>query len=230
MLRAEPKNSPRVEGQQADVAPASPLAVVALFTEVVRQRFRPENELAWVWTPNPTPSSGESNTPDAPRKILIEPAFNTQVQVRNFRPAIFIDRGDVSAHPVTVNNVVHTRLTDMKEWYYTIATMPIEIEAVSGSKGESATLADLVWFYLLAGRRAISSTFGLHEISNPTLGGTVPFESDQKAWSTRVSLVAQIHLRWSVTPIAPLMAGVTVNYRASDASNMDEFLLRQYLP
>ena len=228
-LIAEPERFPRMPGQQSDIAPGSPIAVVALFSEITRERFRPGNELAWLWTDNPTPAAAETNTPGAPRKILIEPAFSVNDEVRNFRPAIFIDKGDTAAGKVAINNFAGQQIKSGLRGFYTIGTVPISIEVVSDSKGESALIADIVWFYFLAGVEQIRSTFGIHALSPPNLGRTQPYESDKAAWSTSVTFEAQIEFRWLTQPISPLLNSIVVKYKASGETNPDTFLLKSYI-
>ena len=228
-LRSEPQGHPRMPGQQADVVPGSPLAVTAVITELVRERFRPDSQLAWVWTENPTPDPSETNEPGAARKVLIEPAFNVNTEVKNYRPAIYIDKGETSPSKVALNNFVGQRLRDTYTGFYTVATIPIDIDCVSDQRGESAQLADITWFYVLAGREQIRQTFGFHEMTNPLLGRTTPFEADKAHWSTRVSFEIQINLRWTTVPIAPLLREVVARYRNAEEPDPDTYFLKQYI-
>lgn len=220
---------PRMAGQHADVAVGSPLAIIAVFTEVVRERFRPGNDLSWIWADNPTPAATEDNTEDGPRKILIEPSFNQNIEVRNFRPAIYIDKGETAAGKVAVGNFAGQQLKTGLRGFYALATTPIDIEVVSDSKGESAILGDIVWFYLLAGREQIRASFDLHELTPPILGRTVPFDGDKNQWSTHITFEAQFNLRWTTLPISPLLTDVVARYRASGETNLDTYLLKQYI-
>ena len=227
-LRGDPVYQPRVPDQQADIAPGSPLAIVALFNEIIRERFRPGNGLPWVWSPNGTAGCDELNTPDSPRKIVIEPAFNEDPEVRNARPAIYVDKAETIAGKVVVNNFVGQQLTTGFQAFYTLATVPIEIECV-GAKGESATIADLTWFYLLAGRQQIMATFGLHDLTPPVLGRTGPYEADKLVWSTKVTFECQINVRWTTLPISPKLAEIVLRFRKSGTTDPDTFLLEEYL-
>jgi len=220
---------PRIAGQQADIAVGSPLALVALFAEIVRERFRPGNGLAWVWDENSTPQKTEENTEDQPRRIVIEPGFNENLEVRNFRPAIYIDKGETAAGKVAIGNFVGQKLSTGFRAFYALGTAPMDIEVVSDSKGESAILGDLVWFYILAGREQIRASFDLHELTPPILGKTVPFEGDKGQWSTHISFEVQFNLRWSTMPVGPLLEDIMVRYRDSEETNPDVFLLKQYI-
>lgn len=221
---------PLLAGQQSEVVPGSPTAILALFSEVIRERFRPSNQLPWVWTEDPTPLPTEDGDLDGPRKILIVPAFSEHAEVRNYRPAIYIDKGDTQMLRAAVGHLAAVHLPSSTETFYAQASMPIDIECVSDSKGESATLADTVWFYILAGRNQIRQTFGFHELTEPVLGQTVPGEKDKVEWSTHVRFSVSIHLHWRTQPIAPLLQGIVVRFRDSGNPNPDAFLLEEYLP
>jgi len=216
-------------GQQADVMPGSPLAIVALFTEVILERFRPGNGLAWVWSENPTSSTAETNQEDAARKIVIEPAFNTRLEVRNARPAIYIDKGETSAGKVAVGHFAGQQLPTGLRGFYSLATIPIEIEVVSDSKGESAVLADVSWFYLLAGREVVRETFGIHEFTPPILGRTGIYEADKTLWSTKIAFEIQIDLRWVTKPMSPVLRDIVLRFRSSGETDPNKFLLTKYL-
>lgn len=220
---------PRVAGQQPDIAVGSPLAIVGLFTEIVRERFRPGNGLAWAWSENSTPTKTEENTEDEPRKIVIEPSFNENTEVRNFRPAIYIDKGETAAGKVSIGNFVGQKLQTGLRAFYALGTVPMDIEVVSENKGESGILADITWFYILAGREQIRSTFGLHELTPPILGRTVPFEGDKGQWSTHITFEVQFDLRWTTLPIGPLLKDIVIKYHDSGDPNPDSYFLKQYI-
>ena len=215
--------------QQADVMPGSPVAILALFTEIVRARFQPGNGLSWVWTPNPTPDPNEENTEDAPRKVLIEPAFSEGDEVRNFRPAIFIDKQETILPKTIIGNFAGARLPKGLRAFYGLATVPMDIEVISDKRGESSLLADITWFYLLAGREQIQATFNLQDMSNPVLGKTIPQEVDKRTWVTHITFTINVNFRWSTIPISPVLHEIVAKFRASGETNPDVFLLKQYI-
>lgn len=227
-LKGEPEEYPRMPDQQADVMPGSPLAVLALFTEIVRSRFR-DGTLAWHWTDNPTPEATEENTEDEPRKILIEPSFSEGDEVRNFRPAIFVDKQETIPNKVAVGNFAGAVLRTGQRAFYSLATIPIDIEVVSDRKGESAILADITWFYLLAGREQIRKTFGLQEMTNPVLGRTVPQENDKRTWVTHITFNIEIGFRWSTLPVSPVLREIVAKFYASGETNPDAYLLKTFI-
>lgn len=228
-ITAQPEGYPRMPEQQADVMPGSPVAVLALFTEIVRARFHASNELAWVWAANATPEATEENTEDAPRKVLIEPAFVENNEVRNFRPAIFIDKQETIIPKSIINNFAGQQLKSGLQGFYGLATIPMDIEVISDKKGECSLLADITWFYLLAGRQQIQATFGLQDMSNPVLGKTIPQEADKRTWVTHITFTISIGFRWSTLPISPVLKEIVLKFQASGETNPDVFLLKQFI-
>lgn len=224
-LTAEPAGQPRLPDQQQDVLPGSPTALVALMAEIVRERFRPFNGLPWAWTEVETPLPTETGQEDGPRKVLIEPAFSVHAEQRNYRPAIYVDKGETTLEKPAVGNLAGRQLRSGLAAFYATATVYIDIECVSDQKGESATLADTVWFYLLAGREQICSTFGLRDLAPPALGRTLPSEEEKVAWSTHVTFAVQLPLRWNTRPIAPLLQSVDLRLRDEG----DGYLLRDVI-
>lgn len=229
MLKGEPQNYPRMPQQQADVMPGSPLAILAIFTEIVRARFKGNSDLAWKWEENPTPDPAEENTGDAPRKVLIEPAFAENNETRNYRPAILVDKRETVPNKVAIGNFAGQQLHTGLRGFYSLATIPIDISVVSDQKGESAILADITWFYLLAGREQIRDTFGFQEMSNPILGRTAAQESDKRTWLTPISFTVDVAFRWSTLPISPVLKEIVANYRRSGETNPDAFFLQQFI-
>ncbi len=228
-LKGEPEFFPRMTGQQADVMPGSPLAVLAMLTEIVRERFREANKLAWYWHENSTPGADETNDPDAPRKILIEPSFAENEETRNFRPAIIVDKGETVPSKVSIGNFAGQQIHTGLRGFYSLSQIPIDITVKTDRSGESATLADILWFYLLAGREQICSTFGLQDMTNPVLGRTSPVESDRREWHTHISFQISIGLRWSTLPISPILREIVTRYRASGETDLDTYLLKSFI-
>ncbi len=227
-LVGEPAHFPRMPGQQADIMPGSPLAVVALFTEIIRQRFRPGNGLAWEWSDDPNPQPTEAETVAAPRRVVIEPTFTKQAETRDYEPAIYVGKGSTVPSKVALNNKAGQQLRSGYKGFYTLAQMPIKIEVVASEPGASATIADVAWFFLLSGREEIRKTFGLHDMENPVLSETTPSARAKDMWSTFVTTTVLIEFRWTTVPISPLLREIVVKYHQS-GDPADVYLLKQYI-
>lgn len=208
MLKADPPYSPRLPNQHADVLPGSPTALMAIFTEIVRERFRPGNDLAWVWEGTAIPRTGDAGTAKSPRRILIEPAYSETAEIRNFRPAIYVDKGPTQPGQIVTGNFVDQHLPSGARSFYSQARIPITISIEASRKGESGTLADAVWFYIMSAVEPIRATFNFHEISPPQLGNTVLIEKDKPGWVTQIMFAVVTNLRWTTTPISPVLQDI----------------------
>lgn len=218
---------PRLTGHPGIVQPASPLAIVGLFLEVVRSRFTAPNSegLPWVWDgADPTPSKDEAGSADNPRKILIESAFSKTSEIRDYYPAIFVDKHETMGGKIVVDNRAGTNLPQGIEAFYQLITVPIDIIVTSAKKGESATIADIVWWYLTAGQSLLRKCFGIQEVTPPVLSRTMPTErAGRDKFDTHISFQVQFNMRWSTQRIGPVLREIALKVQASNAANPDEF-------
>lgn len=228
---------PRLEGENADVMPGSPLAVVGLWIEALRFRFNanPAEPLPWVWRNELKPADDEAETPlqpdptdphkviGSPRTLLIDSAYNIEKAARNYRPAIYVGRGAVRALKMSVNNFVGEYFPTQVKAYHCFASMPIVIECESEAAGESSTIAETVWAFVLSTREIFRETCGFHEITEPILGETTPGTTDKQVWVTPVQFEVQYDVRWGVKPIAPFLRDLTL--KLSPGEDLQEHLL-----
>jgi hypothetical protein len=217
---------PRLEGESPNVAPGTPLALIGLFIVALRHRFSsdPNEPLPWIWDANLKPEDSEDGFPPpdgSPRKIFIGAAYDVEKSVRNYRPAIYVDRGDITSPKLIVDNFVGQQLTTSLRGFWTLANVPITFYCESENAGESSLVADTAWFYILATRDIFRESFGLYDISHPTMGTTRPSEEDKEVWVTAVTFEVQLDIRWTTRPIAPLVREIALHIQNVDSP--DEF-------
>lgn len=219
------------EGEGADVFPGSPLAVIGLWVMALRARFEytAAAPLPWAWDDDLRPADNEDGEPlpdGSPRKLQIESAYNTENSARNYRPAIFVGRGGgpVRSDKVSVNNKVGEHIPTGLEAFHCYATMPVVFECESENSGESSTIAETAWGFVLTTRSIFRKDFGFHEITEPVLGDTVPSKKDKEIWVTTVQFQVQFDMRWGVTPIAPRLRDMALELRGNAGG--DDFLVR----
>lgn len=187
------------------IVDGSPLAIIGMFVAVLRERFTEGNG------PPDYPWTEDSLT----TKIIIESGFEDNQTERGKKPAIYVDKDDsVYAKLIIGDRAGHT-WKNTKDFQWTLSTVPVLIECVSGRKGESAIIGDITQWSLHAMSDAIQAAFALHDMTPPTLGRTVPYEHDKEAWSTPVSFTVQYNVRWTTVPIAPLMQELATKIRIS---------------
>jgi hypothetical protein len=212
--------TPRIEGTSEDVFPASPLAIIGVFIEVLRVRFSKENAtgLPYYWSNDPTPRPDEEHTEVSPRKIWIESQYLQHPDSRDQLPAILVDRGDTRFDKVALGNRVHHDIPSGKDTYIVHSTTPINILCISKDRGESMNLGDHVSFYLLTLMAPLREAFGFQDVSPPILGATQVYRrsnSDIESWITPINLQVTAKHLWNETPIAPLLRQVAINLKSN---------------
>lgn len=241
---------PRENGEHPHITVGSPLAVIGLFVLALQHRFslsalgsegllgsspdlvdpvdwqdREEvGALPWIWTGDLKPADEcNPDNANAPRPIFIGPAFDKNKSIRNYRPAIYVDRDNVVLQKLANNNFVGQHLPSSTEAFGALARIPLRINCVAENYGDSNIIADTVWFYILSCRNILSRTFGFHQIIEPVLGATVPEEADKTVYHTTVHCDVELVLRWSTRPIAPLINDIAL--RMAKAGSVDEVLV-----
>jgi len=175
-----------------------------------------------VWDPNLRPADNEDGQPlpGEPRKLLIEAAFNVEKSTRNYRPAVYVDRGPVSADKVILDNMAGKNLPSGLTAYFCQANVPITFYCESENAAESALIADTAWFFVLATRDIFRKDFGLYDIREPSMGETRPIDEDKQVWQTPVQFVITLEMRWATRPIAPLLADIQMKIGLTGDPNL----------
>lgn len=229
---------PRLQGEQADILPGSPLAVIGLWIAALQYRFNATaaEPLPWVWASDLRPEANEAGTPlepdptdrhltiGSPRKLLIDSAYNVEKDARDYRPALYVGRGPVTPIKQAVNNFVGEYLPTQVKAYHCLANMPINIDCESEASGESSILGDTVWAFVLSCRDIFRQDFGFHEITEPVLGETTMSVSDKRTWITTVSFNVQFDVRWGVKPIAPFLRDLRLHL-TPEGDGLQDYLL-----
>lgn len=230
---------PRLKGESPDVAPGTPLAVIGLWMAALQARFSPFNlganlgqgvegtgkntfegeenvePLPWIWDGNLNPGDECTDPPENEgfTKLLIDAAFNTDRSTRNYRPAIYVDRGEVTVLKNVIDNKAGTELPTSEKGYWALAHMPIIFECEAEGVAESSLIADTAWFFVLATRDIFKESFGFYDITEPILGRTTKLETDKETWMTPVNFAVQVELRWGTRRISPIIREIGVRIR-----------------
>lgn len=198
----------------AMIVDGSPLAIIGIFVAVLRERFALNNgptEYTWYDDQNKT-------------TLIIESAFEDANTERGKRPAIFIDKDQSVYGKLIIGDRAGLTIKNVKDFQWTLSTVPILIDCVASRRGESAILGDIVQWSLHASSDAIQAAFALHDMTPPTLGRTVPYEGDKESWSTPVTFQVQYNVRWTTVPIAPLLQQIAMRITDKGVSPTDYFV------
>lgn len=215
-LVPDPKVLPTPDQDQpALIRPGSGMAVLGVFVEVLRSRFRIPGT-RWLY-----------NDDIKLTQIAIESAFNEDDTHRNYRPAIFVDRDDEVLGRTVIGDFVGQNLLSGVRGFWALESVPILIECVAAKKAESAVIADIAGIFLHASSDLIQAAFGFHEMTPVTRGRTQPFLRDKKQWVTSITFNIQYNLRWTNTPTGPLLQEIVLHATKSgfdDATQYFEFV------
>jgi hypothetical protein len=215
--------TPRLEGQHPDVFPGSPLALIAIYVEAIRLRFSQDNKykLPYYWEQDPTPTSDEEHTDDAPRKILIESQYAQHPDARDYRPAIFVDRGDMAFSKIVVGNRAAHDIPTQEDLYLIHVTTPLSVLCISKDRGESMSIGEIVAFYLTTLMTQMREAFGLQDVTPPVLGTTQVYRRNSneiEEWITPITFQITCKHLWTEIPIAPKLREIALSL-STNASN-----------
>lgn len=181
------------------IAAGSPLAVLGIFLEALRERFAEGNGLPYVWRP-------DVQTTD----ILIEAGYNVETEARDTGVAIYVNRLNTVPQSIAIGDRVGVHLPDHYEGFTCMMASTISIDCVANDQGHSALLADIVQHFLMAGKQIFEGYYGLHDVSLAAMEQTLPFSHDQEKFSTTVTFGVQYQARWSTVKIRPLLQGISI--------------------
>lgn len=187
---------------------STPMATLGVFVQILRERFSLGSSidplLPWSWNDDPNATS-----------IFIEAGWDDNLEGRNVRPGIWVDReqnvygkvsiGDQDQMPVYQG----VRL----EQFYCKGDMDIIIDCTSTKPAESAIVGSVVQDFLHMSSNYIQALFGLHDMSPVVMNRTSPFEKDDKLWSTVVQFRATYEARWATLPVANTLNEIAVKIR-----------------
>jgi len=185
---------PKTAQDHLRIAAGSPLAIQGIFLEIIRERFRPDAGLEWVWDADPTLTN-----------ILIETSYNEEIESRNKVPAVYVTRLQSTPTKMAVGDRSTVHLPDHQEVFKALMRIDLQLECVSNDEGESTVIADIVQFMILASQDVIQREFGFYSFTHPVLGQTLPQDREQVKWATPISFSVEFWIHWAQVPIAPLL-------------------------
>lgn len=187
------------------IAAGSPLAILGLLLEGLRERFGPENGTGTEWR-------DDVQTTD----IIIETGYNVETESRNAARALYVNRLSSVPQNVVMNNHAGTHLPSGMEGFLCMMTSQITVDCVSNDAGDSALLGDIVQHFLIGSRKIFEGWYGIHDFSLAEMGQTQPFDHDQAKWATTVAVTVMYQIRWSAQKIRPLLQDIGIT--SQDAS------------
>lgn len=208
----------RPDGSNELLRISTPLTVVGVFVTILRERFKTgasiDPVLPWTWV----------DDLDA-TELFVESGWNENIEARNVRPGIWIDRDQNVYNRVTIGDSDRrsTHMNVKLDMFYCTGEMDVIIDCTSTKRGESMLIGSVVQDFLHMSSNIIQANFGLRDMSPVMLGRTVPFEQDDKLMNTPVSFRAYYEIRWATLPVSVVLNEIGV--KISDLDNPETFFL-----
>jgi len=191
---------PHAHQDRTKIAAGSPLAILGLLLEGLRERFNEEANIGVVWR-------DDVQTTD----ILIEAGYNVETEARNVGRALYVNRLSSVPSSLVLNNHAGTDLPSSMEGFMCMMQSQITIDCVSNDAGDRSLLGDIVQHFFIGSKKIFEGWYGIHDMSLAELGQTQPFTHDQDKWSTTVAFRLQYQVRWSAVKIRPLLQDVSMH-------------------
>ena len=204
------------QGSRTDIYLSTPLTVLGIFVAIMQERFSPatpsDPPLKWNWLSDIKDTS-----------IIIASGFNKNIEARNDRPAIWIDREQTTYGEVAIGNrdQIPISLRTRHQQYYAMAEMDIVMDCTSKNRGESMMVGSVTQDFLQMSAREIMRLFGFRDITPIILNRTVPYEKDRELMNTPVQFRVAYEARWASAPIYPVLNAVRM--RLSDKDDPDTY-------
>ena len=212
-----------VDGSHPWLRISTPLTLIGIFVAVLRERFDPatfsDPVLPWAWKEDLKET-----------EIFIESGFNEEIEARNARPAIWVDRAQNNYGRVSVGDQDQMPI-DVKyrhETFYSTAETDMLLQGSAPKRGESMLVGSITQDFLHMTSRYIEAVFGLRDMSPVIMGRTVPYEKDKNLWNTPVELRTFYEIRWAGVPMATLLTRLYMKIADKDdpESFFRDFILK----
>ena len=193
------------------VQPKSPLEIQGIYLAITRERFNsPEPGFTWRWSPTTSET-----------RIFIEAGAGDDREVKDGRPAVYVDRDAIVAPRVVVGDRKSYDMASGATEHYTIATGRMSLDCISANRAESALIAELVHSHFMMAGDILLSLFRFRDFTPLTMGRTQPWEKDAQLFHTRVTSEFSYDVRWKTVPLASRISsiGLVVN---SDATQEEK--------
>jgi len=217
-----------VEGANPNLRLSTPLTVIGMLVTILRERFlaatnHSDPALPWGWVSSPADTG-----------VFIESGWNENLEGRNVRPGVWVDRDQNIYAAVSIGRQDQMPVYQKVrlEQFYMVGDLDVLIDCTAVKRGESMLLGSIVQDFLQMSSRIIMEYFGLRDISPMVLGRTVPFEKDAKLWSSPVQFRVQYEVRWATAPIATVFSDFALKIvdHADPEKYFRDVALRQDFP
>jgi hypothetical protein len=198
---------------------STPMATLGVFVQILRERFSAGASIEptlpfFLWDNDPNVT-----------KIFIEAGWDENLEARNVRPGIWVDRDQNVYSKVSIGD--QDQMPVYKgvrlEQFYCKGDIDIIVDCTSTKPAESAIIGSVVQDFLHMSSNYIQALFGLHNMSAVVMNRTTRFAKDDTMWTTLVHFRTTYEARWATLPVANVLNEVALKIR--DIENPETFFL-----
>ena len=202
------------------VAVKSPLALVGVFLQILRERFSESQQLQWVYVP------GDGGR--ALSTIHIEAGGNPETEDLARRPAIFVNRGPITFTQPVIGDQAGAGFEKGIRAFYAMAETNFVFSVESEEAGEAEQIADLLLSTLMMGSYEIVKAFLFRKLGPFAMSSRAKTRQDTELTVISINAGLSYDVRWRTIPIAPILKEVIVKARESTYTDGNEFFSKIY--
>jgi len=208
MIPAPPDNA------NAQVVLSTPLAILGMLVDVVRQRFAEgvfsDPVVNWTWKPLDEYDPGDDDV------IYIESGWNVNLEARTVRPGVWIDldQNVYIKSAIGHQDQMPAHIRNNLEQFHAYGEADMSLSCTSPNSGESLLLGSVVQDHLEMASNIIQANFGLRDMGDVIMGKTSTFSKDDKLYETPLQVRLKYEIRWATLPVGNLLNAI--NFRLED--------------
>ncbi|MHA1302105.1 MAG: hypothetical protein ACTSPI_00185 [Candidatus Heimdallarchaeaceae archaeon] len=195
----------------------SPLAIGGYFIHVLRRRFS-DTTLPWIWNADETETG-----------IFILSGEIINQDIRNARPALYVNIGALRISDVVVGDRASTEWRREKEYSMSRVDMNITINSESRNKGESHGIAWYTTTAIVAAKDVIRTKYNIANMGPFNLNAPVPNKLDVEFFVSSLTFGISYEVSWNVDAVQTTIKELDILLNAETDESHSEFLTRIYL-
>lgn len=195
-----------------------PLAMGGFFIHYLRIRFGESWSPPWIWRPNDTETD-----------IFIISGGVIETEIRNNRPAIFVNVGTARAGDVVIGDRADTARLKVQEGSYSRVDMNMTINCESSNKGESHALGWCVFTALLAAKDVLRTKYQIANMGPFELIPPRPSKKDRETYISTINFAMAYELTWNVEAVQTVIKELDFTMDLQHEQDPTSFLTRIYV-
>jgi len=196
----------------------SPLAIGGFFIHYLRKRYDEAYGAPWCWRED-----------ELETDLFITSGNVIETEIRNNRPAIFVNIGQSSLGDVVIGDNAETLVARTKKYSYNRVNQGITINCESPLKGESHQLGWYTFVAIAAARDVLRAKYRIPNMGDFMLIPPRPAKKDRETFISTINLSLTYELTWNVDAVQTDIRELAFELDLTSANDPTGFLTKIYL-